>query len=62
MLRKYISDLSHVLEAPPVELNEDLSFEVQLVGIVGQRMNELRKKIIMMVTVLWRSDTIEKMT
>ena len=38
MLRKYISDPSHVLEAPPVELWEDLSFEVQSVGIVDQRM------------------------
>ena len=28
MLRKYIFDPSHVLEAPPVELKEDLSFEV----------------------------------
>ena len=34
MLRKYISDPSHILEAPPIELNEDLSFEVQPMGIV----------------------------
>ena len=34
MLKKYISDLLHVLEAPSVELKEDLSFEVQLVGII----------------------------
>ena len=34
MLRKYIFDPSHVLEAPSVKLNEDLSTEVQLVGIV----------------------------
>ena len=34
ILRKYISDPSHVLEAPLVELKEDLSFEVQPVGIV----------------------------
>ena len=34
MLRKYVSDPSHILEVPPVELNEDLSFEVQPVGIV----------------------------
>ena len=36
MLRKYISDLSHVLKAPSVELKEDLSFEVQRVGIINQ--------------------------
>lgn len=28
MLRKYVPDPSHTLEAPPVELHEDLSFEV----------------------------------
>ena len=34
MMRKYIFDLSHVLEASPVELKEDLLFEVYPVGIV----------------------------
>ena len=62
MLRKYISNPSHILEAPPIELNEDLSFEVQLVGIINQRMKELRNKVILMVKVLWRSDIVEKMT
>ena len=30
MLRKYISDPSHVLEAPEIELRDDLSYEEQL--------------------------------
>ena len=62
MLRKYVSDPSHILEALPFELNEDLSFEVQPVGIVDQRIKELRNKAIPMVKVLWRSDTIEETT
>ena len=62
ILRKYVSDPSHVLEAPPIELNEDLSFEVQTVGIIDQKIKELRNKVIPMVKVLWRSDTIEEMT
>ena len=62
MLRKYVSDPSHVLEAPSIELNEDLSFEVQPVGIVDQRIKELRNKTIPMVKVLWRSDTNEETT
>ena len=41
MLRKYISDLSHVLKAPFVELKEDLSFEVQPVRIINQKLKEL---------------------
>ena len=61
MLKKYISDLSYVLEAPPIELNEDPSFEVQPVGIVDQRMKKLRIKVISMVKVLWRIDTVEEM-
>ena len=34
ILRKYIFVSSHVLEAPSVKLNEDLSIEVQPVGSV----------------------------
>ena len=62
MLRKYISDSSHVLEAPPVEFRENLSFEVQLVSIMDQRMKALRNKVISMVKILWRSDKIEEIT
>ena len=62
MLRKYISDPSHVLEAPPVELREDRSFEVQPVRIFDQRIKELRNKVIPMVKVLRRSDRVEEMT
>ena len=62
MLRKYISDPSHVLEASLVELKEYLSFEVQSMGIVNQRMKELKNKVIPIVKVLWRSNTVEEMT
>ena len=62
MLRKYISNPSHVVEASPVELREDLSFKVQPVGIVDRRMKELRNKVIPMVKVLWRSNRVEEMT
>ena len=62
LLRKYISNPSHVLKAPPIELEEDLIFEIQPVGIVDQRMKELRNKVILMVNVLWKSDTVEEMT
>ena len=61
MLKKYISNPLHVLEASPVELREDLSFEVQPIGIVDQRMKKLKNKVIQMVKVLW-SDRVEEMT
>ena len=62
MLRKYVLDPSQVLEAPPIKLNEDLSFEVQPMGIVDQEIKELRNKVIPIVKVLWRSGTVEETT
>ena len=50
MLLKYISNLPHVLETPPVELKEDLLFEVKLVRILDQREKVLRNKVL-----LWKS-------
>ena len=62
MLRKYIPDPSHVLEAPPIELKEKLSFKVQPVAIVDQEIKQLRNKVILTVKVLWRTDATEEMT
>ena len=62
MLKKYVSDPSHILDVPPVEFEEDLSFEVQPVAIVDQEMKQLRSKVIPMVKVLWKSNLIEEMT
>ena len=62
MLRNYIFDPYHVLEALPVKLKKDLSFEVQSVGIIDQKLKELRNKVIPMVKVLWKSDIVEEMT
>ena len=36
MLCKYISDPSHVLETPEIELRDDLSYEEQPVQIMGR--------------------------
>ena len=52
MLKKYVLDPSHILEIPPIELEENLSFEVQPVAIIDQEMKQLRSKIILMVKVL----------
>ena len=62
MLKKYVPKPSHILETPPIELDEDLSFEMQLVAIVDQEMKQLRSKVIPMVKVLWRNNAIEEMT
>ncbi|XP_017980992.1 PREDICTED: uncharacterized protein LOC18592791 [Theobroma cacao] len=62
MLKKYVSDPSHILEAPPIELQEDLKFEVQPVRILDRKDRELRNKSIPMVKVLWKNARMEEMT
>ena len=62
MLKKYVPDPSHILEAPPVEVEEDLSSKVYPVAIVDQDTKQLRSKVIPMVKVLWNSNMIEEMT
>ena len=62
MLHKYISDPSHVLETPEIELGDDLSYEEQSVQILGGEENELRNKTISLVKVLWRNHLVEEAT
>ena len=62
MLRKYISDPSHVLQPQSVELNEDLTFEEEPIAIVDYQVHQLRSKVNPMVKVLWRSNSVEEHT
>ena len=62
MLRKYVPDPSHVLEAPEIELRDDLSYEEQPVQILGREEKELRNKAISLVKVLWRNHLVEEAT
>ena len=61
MLKKYVPDSSHILEAPPIKLDEDLAFEVQPVAIVDQEIKQLRSEVISIIKVLWRNDSVEEM-
>ena len=62
MLRKYISDPSHVLQPQSVEVNDDLTYEEEPVAIVDYQVRQLRSKTIPMVKVLWRSNDVEEHT
>ena len=42
--RKYVQDPSHVIEPDPIQLQEDLSYEEQLVRIIDRREKQLRRK------------------
>ena len=62
MLRKYISDPSHVLSIEPVDLREDLSYSEEPVQILDRKNQVLRTKVIPLVKVLWRSHSVEEAT
>ncbi|KAL5555163.1 hypothetical protein UlMin_037399 [Ulmus minor] len=62
MLRKYISDPSHVLKSEPIEIRENLTYEEQSVQILDRKDKALRNKVIPLVKVLWRNHKVEEAT
>ncbi|TYK24155.1 Transposon Ty3-G Gag-Pol polyprotein [Cucumis melo var. makuwa] len=52
MLRKYVPDPSHILEAQPVHLKENLSYEDEPIQILNKKEQMLRNKVIPLVKVL----------
>ena len=54
MLRRYRSDLSHILQTQPIELKDDLSYEEELEAIVARETKVLSTKTIPLVKVLWK--------
>jgi len=53
-LRKYIHDLSHVVELDDVQVNENLTYETLPLGIEDILTKQLRGKEILLVKVIWR--------
>ena len=62
MLKKYVSDPSHVLNQEPIEVHEDLTYEEKPVKILDREEKVLRNKVIPLVKVLWRNHKIEEAT
>ncbi|KAI5344802.1 hypothetical protein L3X38_012679 [Prunus dulcis] len=62
MLRKYISDPSHVLEEQLVELEDDFTYVEQPVQILDWKTQALQSREIPLVKVLWRSHNVEEAT
>ncbi|KAI5343599.1 hypothetical protein L3X38_011475 [Prunus dulcis] len=62
MLRKYISDPSHVLEEQPVELEDDFTYVEQRVQILDWKTQALRSREIPLVKVLWWNHNVEEAT
>ncbi|XP_057495673.1 uncharacterized protein LOC130780672 [Actinidia eriantha] len=62
VLRKYIADPTHVLEQPPIELEENLQYEEQPVRIMDSRVKQLRNKAIPLVKVWWENQMTAEAT
>ncbi|KAL0540954.1 hypothetical protein IC582_020980 [Cucumis melo] len=62
MLCKYVPDPSHILEAQPVQLKENLSYEEEPIQILDKKEQVLRNKVIPLVKVLWRNHNTEEAT
>ena len=60
MLRKYISDPSHLLQPHSMDINEDLTYKEKSVTKVDFQIRQLRSKIFLVVKVLWRSSSVEE--
>ena len=55
MLRKYVSDPTHVLVQPTIEIDKNLSYEERLVKIMDRQERRLRNKVIPLVKVWWEN-------
>ena len=62
MLRKYITDPSHVLREQPMQLKENMTYEETLVQIADRKEQVLRTKVIPLVKVLWKNHERETAT
>ena len=62
MLKKYVSDPSHVITQEPIEVHEDLTYEEKPVKILDRQDKRLRNKVIPLVKVLWKNHKIEEAT
>ena len=61
-LRRYVSDVNHILSYEDLELEPNLSFEEQPVQILDRKDKVLRNKTIPLVKVLWRNSKVEEAT
>ncbi|CAN6686043.1 unnamed protein product [Malus baccata var. baccata] len=62
MLRRYVSDLSHVIPPQPLEINLDLTYDEVPMTILDWKDKVLRNKTVRMVKVLWRNHSMEEAT
>ncbi|XP_050938822.1 uncharacterized protein LOC127148669 [Cucumis melo] len=62
MLRKYVSNPSHIVDYEPLEIDENLSYTEQPVEILAREVKMLRNREIPLVKVLWQNHKVEEAT
>ncbi|KAL4021487.1 hypothetical protein IC575_020288 [Cucumis melo] len=62
MLRKYVTDPSHVVDYEPLEIDENLSCAEQPVEVLAREVKMLRNREIPLLKVLWRNHRVEEAT
>ncbi|XP_050945482.1 uncharacterized protein LOC127150836 [Cucumis melo] len=62
MLRKYVTDPSHVVDYEPLEIDESLSYTEQPVEILAREVKMLRNIWTPLVKVLWQNHKVEEAT
>ena len=62
ILKRHVSDPSHVIEHEPIQVHEDLTDKEKPEQILARKEKSLRNKTIPLVKVLWRNHKIEEAT
>ncbi|XP_038896579.1 uncharacterized protein LOC120084833 [Benincasa hispida] len=62
MLRKYVTDPSHVVGFEPLQLNDNLSYEERPVEILAGEVKTLRSREIAFMKVLWKYHQFKEAT
>ncbi|XP_057464990.1 uncharacterized protein LOC130754761 [Actinidia eriantha] len=62
VVRKYVTDPTHVLEQSPMELERNLQYEERPVRIMDSRDKQLRSKRISLIKVWWENQTTGEAT
>ncbi|XP_075483673.1 uncharacterized protein LOC142523826 [Primulina tabacum] len=62
MLRKYISNPSHVLRHEPLDLMPNLTYQEVPIQILDHKVKVLRNKEIGIIKILWRNQLVEEAT
>ena len=62
MLKKYITNPTHVIDYRPLEIGESLSYQENPIKILARKVKALRNRNIGFVKVLWRNHQTEEAT